>query len=262
MEFNINKIEKILKNNNNLYSDTLSNKTPESIKEMLDSKVASQKNALGISSHNADHSSNLSYNGAPNSGAAGSPNTVTSTGAFASYNGSIKYAGRAIEDYQLNFINRIIPAAIRIRELYYIPISLTIAQAIIESGWGRSQLAAKYNNLFGVKGKGPAGSVNLNSNEKGQGGRLLGSFESSFRVYNNWDESILGYGKFLTGPRYKAVGFGTNTDPNYLAEGLVRAKYAGDDTTYGRKLINSYMKPYNLYVYDNIPKSNSGKFKD
>ena len=50
------------------------------------------------------------------------------------------------------FINEVAPGALAAQQQYGIPAAVTIAQAIDESGWGRSQLAAQDNNLFGIKG--------------------------------------------------------------------------------------------------------------
>lgn len=59
---------------------------------------------------------------------------------------------------QLEFISKVAPAAVEDMRKHRVPASLTIAQAILESGWGTSELATKANNLFGIKGTGPAGT--------------------------------------------------------------------------------------------------------
>ncbi len=52
------------------------------------------------------------------------------------------------------FISAVAPGAIAAQRKYGVPAAVTIAQAIEESGWGQSSLAAKDNNLFGIKGTG------------------------------------------------------------------------------------------------------------
>src|SRR6202000_3311833 len=59
---------------------------------------------------------------------------------------------------QQAFISLVAPGAIAAQQRYGVPAAVPIAQAIEESAWGRSGLAAKYHNLFGIKGSGPAGS--------------------------------------------------------------------------------------------------------
>lgn len=49
------------------------------------------------------------------------------------------------------FIKKIAPIAQKEQKKYHIPASIIIAQAGTESNWGRSKLAYKYNNLFGIK---------------------------------------------------------------------------------------------------------------
>ncbi|EIT6323212.1 glucosaminidase domain-containing protein, partial [Salmonella enterica] len=98
---------------------------------------------------------------------------------------------------QSDFINRIAPAAQRVSQQTGIPASVIMAQAALESGWGTSQLSAKYNNFFGVKGQGVA----LPSPEYENG--MPKVRVSSFKVYNSIDESLLDYAKTLQKDRYK-----------------------------------------------------------
>ena len=58
---------------------------------------------------------------------------------------------------QQAFIEAVAPGAIAAQHRYGVPAAVTIAQAIDESGWGQSQLAAQDHNLFGIKGTGPGG---------------------------------------------------------------------------------------------------------
>ena len=50
------------------------------------------------------------------------------------------------------FINEVSPGAVAAQHAYRVPAAVTIAQAIVESGWGQSGLATKDHNLFGIKG--------------------------------------------------------------------------------------------------------------
>ena len=52
---------------------------------------------------------------------------------------------------QAAFIATLAPAAQQAQKEFGIPASITIAQAILESGWGKTRLAADYNNFFGIK---------------------------------------------------------------------------------------------------------------
>lgn len=49
---------------------------------------------------------------------------------------------------QIEFISKVAPAAVEDMRKHGVPASLTIAQAILESGWGTSELATKANNLL------------------------------------------------------------------------------------------------------------------
>jgi len=83
--------------------------------------------------------------------------------------------------------------------------SLTIAQAILESGWGKSELAQKANALFGIKAgtnwKGPR--YEKKTAEQIDGKQV--EITAAFRAYGSWEESIADHGAHLRGSRYKAV---------------------------------------------------------
>src|SRR5215468_1123793 len=143
------------------------------------------------------------------------------------------------------FINEIAPWAMASQRRYGVPASVTIAQAIDESGWGQSVLATNDHNLFGIKGAGPAGSDVAPTTEY-QSGQLVGQ-TSPFRVYHNIAESVDDHGKLLaTSPYYRQV-MADRGDPNAFAAALTGI-YA-TDPQYGAKLIG-LMQRYNLYRYD------------
>ncbi|WEV09974.1 glucosaminidase domain-containing protein [Clostridium perfringens] len=58
-----------------------------------------------------------------------------------------------LTEEQLNFISQIVPGARQSYEETKIFPSITLAQAILESGWGRSGLAVRAKNLFGIKSR-------------------------------------------------------------------------------------------------------------
>ena len=79
-----------------------------------------------------------------------------------------------------------------------------IAQAILESGWGESKLAATYHNYFGLKcgTKWKGKSVNLNTMEEYTPGTLT-KISDNFRVFDSMDEGIKGYFEFIQLARYQ-----------------------------------------------------------
>lgn len=55
------------------------------------------------------------------------------------------------EQAKQNFIKQLAPIAQAEQRQYGVLASITLAQAALESDWGKSELSAKYNNLFGIK---------------------------------------------------------------------------------------------------------------
>ena len=125
------------------------------------------------------------------------------------------------------------------------PASVTIAQAIDESGWGTSQLAANDYNLFGIKGSGPAGSVTLPTQEFENGQWV--TIYAQFRVYHNVSESIADHAELLATSGYYTRAMADRTVPDAFANDLTGV-YA-TDPEYGANLIG-LMRLYNLYRFD------------
>ncbi|MGF7050426.1 hypothetical protein J2T13_004964 [Paenibacillus sp. DS2015] len=152
------------------------------------------------------------------------------------------------------FIKKIATYAIADFKSTGVPASLTIAQAALESAWGGSGLTTKANNLFGIKGKGSAGSCTMSTTEYVNGKPI--KVDAAFRAYNNWGESILDHSKLILGGvswnrnLYAKV---LNKDGKTAAKEVAAAGYA-TDPKYADKLI-AIMDAHNLYQYDvkNVP---------
>ena len=147
---------------------------------------------------------------------------------------------------QQAFISQVAPGAIAAQHRYGVPAAVTIAQAIDESGWGQSQLAAREHNLFGIKGTGPAGSVPMPTQEYVNGQPV--STSASFRVYHDAAESIEDHGRLLAHSGYYQQAMAERQHPDKFAAALTGV-YA-TDPNYGANLI-SLMRRYDLYRYSN-----------
>lgn len=151
------------------------------------------------------------------------------------------------------FIGKLAPLAIEDMRRTGVPASLTIAQAILESGDGNSTLAQQANNLFGMKGKGPAGSIRLPTKEYKNGEWI--TIHTDFRKYNNWAESVTDHSNlFLNGVSWnKELYRGViGVDGVTAAREVAKAGYA-TDPNYAQKLIN-LITEHQLIKYDFIAK--------
>ena len=98
-----------------------------------------------------------------------------------------------------NFIESIAGYVRKYANTYRIMVhSPIIAQAILESRWGESELAAVYHNYFGLKcGTKWAGkSVNKKTMEEYQVGTLT-QISDNFRAYDSMEEGVKGYFDFI-----------------------------------------------------------------
>jgi flagellum-specific peptidoglycan hydrolase FlgJ len=151
------------------------------------------------------------------------------------------------------FITEVARGAMATQRKYGVPASVTIAQAIDESGWGQSLLATSDHNLFGIKGTGPAGSDQQPTQEVING--QVVSISASFRVYHDIAQSIEAHAKLLANSSDYAAAMSNRHDPNAFAAALTGV-YA-TDPGYGAKLIN-LMRHYHLYRYDAAARSGAG----
>lgn len=152
---------------------------------------------------------------------------------------------------QLDYIERHKSLAIEEMERTGIPASIKLAQGILESNWGKSELAVKGNNHFGIKcgndwkGK----TIYRKDDDKDQKGRLI---PSCFRVYSNAEDSYKAHSDFLLDPnkeyRYGHLFSINPTDYRKWAKGLKTSGYA-TSPTYADNLI-SIIEKFNLYEFD------------
>ena len=126
--------------------------------------------------------------------------------------------------------------------------SLTIAQAILESGWGKSGLTVKANALFGIKaGKSWKGKVYSAQTQECYDGATFTTITALFRAYDSWAESVADHSALLTSAaRYKAV-IGER-DYKAACRAIKAAGYA-TDPQYADKLIQ-IVENYSLTAYD------------
>lgn len=137
-----------------------------------------------------------------------------------------------------DFVNQIWPHAVEASKVTGIPPQFMVAQAALETGWGKRELVhpdgSPSFNLFGVKaGKswsGPVAHVETTEFVNGQEMRTT----ASFRAYASYAESFQDYANLLrTNPRYGAV-IGSQ-DGTEFANRLQQAGYA-TDPQYAQKL--------------------------
>ncbi|MEO1768843.1 glucosaminidase domain-containing protein [Candidatus Enterococcus ferrettii] len=134
--------------------------------------------------------------------------------------------------------------------------SVMIAQAILETGSGNSQLARPpHHNLFGVKGSYQGKNVSFNTQEDKGNGQLY-TIQSSFRQYPSYKESLEDYAALLKKGISGNAGFYQATwkeqaESYQVATKALTGKYA-TDTSYDKKL-NILIETYELTIFDVKP---------
>lgn len=163
----------------------------------------------------------------------------------------------ALTTEQKAFIKRIGELAAADMQKSGVLASLTIAQAILESGWGKSGLTVKGNALFGIKaGKTWTGKVYSAKTQECFDGVSYTTITALFRAYDSWEDSVADHSAFLTGlSRYKAVV--GEKDYKTACKAIKAAGYA-TAPDYAEQLIK-IIECYALTEYDKAAQNDTTK---
>ena len=131
---------------------------------------------------------------------------------------------------QLAYVKDYKDIALREMATHGIPASITLAQGLLESGVGKSTLATRNNNHFGLKCFSKKCSKGHCSNHSDD------HHKDFFRIFDRPEESYLAHSKLLQNDRYRGLFELAPHDYKGWARGLSKAGYA-TDPSYATKLI-------------------------
>ena len=146
---------------------------------------------------------------------------------------------------QLAYVEQYRTVALRQMRDEQIPASITLAQALLESGTGVSTLATRNNNHFGLKCFSKSCKRGHCSNHSDD------SHKDFFRIFPSAEESFLAHGQLLRKGRYAKLFLLERNDYRGWARELSRAGYA-TDPRYPEKLIH-LIESLELHRYDKVP---------
>jgi len=144
-----------------------------------------------------------------------------------------------MNEAQKAFAKKVLNEAYKAKKVTGLPASILAAQCILETGWGRRIPTDRYSekfsyNLFGIKGEGSNGSVNIYTHEYVNGKKI--KILAKFRAYNDYAESFIDYGNLILGAkRYKEAVINKNNAEKYIYE-IWKAGYATDNN-YVKKVL-------------------------
>ena len=150
-----------------------------------------------------------------------------------------------MSDYKAKFLEQLVPAVLALQQRTGLPASVVLAQAILESDWGRSALARRNRNLFGIKAHAGTSEVVYSTTEF-NGGRARRQ-RARFAQYQSYEACLEDYARLLARPRY-APARSVASNPSAFAAALQRCGYA-TDPRYAHKL-GILIRRYNLTQYD------------
>ena len=151
------------------------------------------------------------------------------------------FQAQARKKHQVNidYIEKYSHIAVKNMKQHGIPASITLAQGILESGAGNSELARKSNNHFGIKCHNWEGERVYHDDD---------AENECFRKYARVEDSFADHSLFLKRPRYANLFTLEVTDYKGWAHGLRRYGYA-TNPNYANLLI-SIIETYELHLYD------------
>jgi flagellum-specific peptidoglycan hydrolase FlgJ len=136
-----------------------------------------------------------------------------------------------------------------------IPVEVTLAQSVLESGWGTSELSESYHNYFGIKARKRQASVTMSTKEYVAGKRI--TKDAKFRKFDSPEEAIAERTQwFLNNWRYRKVNFDDYDYKSFCD--LLQEKGYATDPHYSTKLqfiIERYnIDNYAIWLRNNLPK--------
>ncbi len=136
------------------------------------------------------------------------------------------------------FVDKLRPAAEAVAKAAGLPVQYLLAQAGLESGWGKHQpkdaSGAASHNILGIKaGRSWTGNVVASATHEVVGGKSVPT-QANFRSYDTYEASFRDFAKLLHGRRY-APALAQASDPAAYANALQKGGYA-TDPEYGAKL--------------------------
>jgi len=167
------------------------------------------------------------------------PDAVADASAPASTPSATDASDAGAGNVYTRFVNRFVGAARAAAQMSGVPARLILAQAALETGWGRHEMTAdsgaKSHNLFGIKaGESWSGATANNTTHEYVAGHKVGVRET-FRAYGSYIESFVDHAKLLgNSARYAAVRQADS--PEQAAQALQDCGYA-TDPRYADKLI-------------------------
>lgn len=166
------------------------------------------------------------------------------------YTGSLK--NNLNDTSKQQFIKDLYPEAVDIYDKYGVLPSVTISQAILESGWGKSELSTKANNFFGIKADSSWKGKKIKMNTSEYYDKKI---VDEFRVYSSSQESLKDYGEFLkNNKRYKENGVFQATQYIDQVNAIEKAGYSTVENSKGEQiyseLVTDIIKEQNLQLLD------------
>ncbi|HSI72922.1 MAG TPA: glucosaminidase domain-containing protein [Fimbriimonas sp.] len=152
---------------------------------------------------------------------------------------------------QQKFIRAYATAAVASMQQWGVPASVTLAQAILESNWGKSKLTLQAQNFFGIKARNGEQAYPIATTEYKNGKPF--TVVAKFRKYEDAEECFKAHGQLLATRKWSngkliyEKAMANKSDYRKFAEAL-EGIYA-TDPTYGDKLIGLIEK-YDLHQYD------------
>jgi flagellum-specific peptidoglycan hydrolase FlgJ len=154
-----------------------------------------------------------------------------------------------MNEIQSRFLQAAVPAAIASQGATGVPASITIAQAILESGWGCSALARKANNYFGIKAvqaANPERYIELPTHEVVNGHSI--EEEARFARYPSQAAGFTAHAKLLSGASRYIPAMAVRRSAAEFANAIQRCGYS-TNPNYAKSLMQ-LVREFDLTQYD------------